>query len=93
MPARTKLDGRISTGVNPSSHYVRQLSVSSGVLLSNYSDIFKAELGMIVDFKAKLLVKPGTISKFCKARSVPFAIKGAIEGELDRLEAAEIMER
>ena len=56
----------------------KQLSVSLEVL-SNYSDIFKAELGMIVDFKAKLLVKPGMITKFCKARSVPFTIKGAIE--------------
>ena len=33
------------------------------------------------------------IPKFCKARYVPFAIKGAIEVELDRLEAAGIMER
>ena len=44
-------------------------------------------------FKAKLLVKQGTIPKFCKARSVPFATKGAIEGKLDRLEAAGFMER
>ena len=45
-----------------------------------------------MDFKAKLLVKPGTIPKIGKALSVPFAIKGAIEGELDRLEAAGIMD-
>ena len=46
-----------------------------------------------MDFKAKLLVKPGMIPKFCKAQSVTFAIKGAIEGKLDRLEAARILER
>ena len=51
----------------------KQLSVSLDVLLSNYSNIFKAELGAIVDFKAKLLVKPGTIPKFYKARSVAFS--------------------
>ena len=49
--------------------------------------------GEIVDFKAKLLVKPGTIPKLCKSRSLSIAIKGAIEGELDRLKAAGIMER
>ena len=51
-------------------------------MLTNYSDIFKAELGTIMGFKAKLL-----------SRSVPFAIKGAIEGKFNRLEAAGIMER
>ena len=46
-----------------------------------------------MNFKTKLLVKPGTIPKFCKAQSVPIAIKGAIEGELNRLEAAGTVER
>ena len=45
-----------------SSH--KQLLVSLNVLLSNYSDIFKAELGTNVAFKATLLVKLGTIP-FC----------------------------
>ena len=71
----------------------KQLAVSLDVLLSNYSDNFKAMLGTIVDFKAKLLVQPGTIPKFCKAQSVPLAIKGAIEGELNRIEAAGIVKR
>ena len=39
------------------------------------------------------MIKPGTIPYFCKAQSVAFAIKGDIDGELDRLEAAGIMER
>ena len=42
----------------------KQLSVSLDVLLSNYSDIFKVELETIVNFKAKLLVKPGMFPKF-----------------------------
>ena len=46
-----------------------------------------------MDFKAKLLIKTGTIPKIGKALSVPIAIKGAIEGKLDRLEAAGIVER
>ena len=71
----------------------KQLSVSFDVLLSNYSDIFKDELGMIVEFKAKLFVKPGTISKFCKAQSVSFVIKGTIEGKHTGLKDAGIEEK
>ena len=41
----------------------------------------------------KVLVKHGTIPKFCKARSVLFAIKGAIEGELNSLKASRIVEK
>ena len=74
-----------------SSH--KKLSVGLNILLTNYSNIFIVGLGTITDFKAKLLVKPGMIPKISKALSVPFAIKGAIEGKLDRLEAAGIMER
>ena len=68
----------------------KQLSVSLDVLLSNYSDICKAELGTI-DFKDRLLVKSEMIP-FCNARSVPFVTKGATEEDSDRLEAAEIVE-
>ena len=58
MPARMKLDGRIQQDwTQVATMSAQQLSVSLDVLLSNYSDIFKAELGTIVDFKAKLLVK------------------------------------
>ena len=47
----------------------KQLAINLDVLLSNYSDIFKAELGTIVDSWPS-----------CKAWSVSFAIKGAIKG-------------
>ena len=42
----------------------KQLSISLNVLSSNYFYISEAELGTIVDFKVKLLVKPETIPKF-----------------------------
>ena len=62
-------------------------------MLSNYSDIFKADLGTSYRLQGQAVVKSGKIPKFCKALSIPFAIKGAIERELNRLEAAGIMER
>ena len=36
-------------------------------------------------FEASLLLKPQAATKFLKARSVPFALKEAIELELDPL--------
>ena len=40
-----------------------------------------------------LQLKPGVIPKFCKAHLVPFALKAAIERELDRLESEGILEK
>ena len=42
----------------------KQLSVRLNILLSNYFYISEAELGTMVDFKAKLLVKPKIFPKF-----------------------------
>ena len=53
-----------------------------------HPDLFKDELGGTVKtYRARLHVKPNTVPKFCKARPVPFAIKSAIEAELDQLES------
>ena len=49
-------------------------------------EVFRNKLGHISDFKAKLLVREGAKPKFCKARSVLFAMKSAVEEEVDRLE-------
>ena len=62
-------------------------------LLDKYGDIFKSELGTIKSFAAKLEVRPGEQPKFCKSRTVPFAVRGAIEDELDRLEREGVLEK
>ena len=43
-------------------------------------------------FEARLQVKEGARPRFCKARPVPFALKAAIDRELDRLENEGILE-
>ena len=44
-------------------------------------------------FQAKLRVHPGTTPVFCRPRLVPFAVKDAIDGELQHLEKAGIVEK
>ena len=56
-------------------------------ILEVYTDLFRDELGTIKPYQATLKVHPDVQPKFFKPRPVPFAIKGAIEAELDRLEA------
>ena len=48
---------------------------------------------MIKPYQATLQVHPEAQPKFFKPRSVPFAIKGAIEAELDRLEASGALQK
>ena len=50
-----------------------------------YSDVFQPELGMMKDFKAKIFVDPTIPLRFCKARSVPYAMRSLVEAELDKL--------
>ena len=60
-------------------------------LLQTHKNVFVEELGQMKIFEATLQLKPRAKPKFCKARPVPFALKAAIERELDRLEAEGIL--
>jgi len=55
-------------------------------LLSKHQQLFQEGLGTLKDVRASLTVKPGAKPKFFRPRSVPYALKGAIEQELERLE-------
>ena len=54
-------------------------------VLTQYSEVFKPELDAMRNFKAKIFVDPSVPSRFCKARSVPYAMKPLVEAELDKL--------
>ena len=54
-------------------------------VLTQYSDVFKPELGTMRNFKAKVFVDPSVPPRFCKARLVLYAMKPLVEAELDKL--------
>ena len=61
-------------------------------VLEEYSDIFKSELGTLKGFEAKIYVDADAQPHYCKARTVPYALRGLVEKELQRLEAEVIIE-
>ena len=90
MPAREELVAA------PQTQLERHKGCAVGsleYLLDKYGDLFVDELGTIKPFSAKLHVNPQDKPKFFKARTVPYALKGAIDDELDRLEREGILEK
>ena len=83
-----KLDWQTISQVN-AKHPTRQLEA----LLEECLEIFTEELGTIHPFIAKLRVRSNVAPKFCKARSIPFIIKSAIESKLEHLESCGILEK
>ena len=55
-------------------------------LMGKYAEVFRDELGMVQDYTVKLTLKQNAKPKFFRPRAVPYAIKGTIEKDLDRLE-------
>ena len=55
-------------------------------LLKRYDEVFQDELGTMRTIKAELKLKENATPKFHHACTVPFALKGAVEQELNRLE-------
>ncbi|GFV13576.1 uncharacterized protein K02A2.6 [Trichonephila clavipes] len=62
-------------------------------LLREYNDIFDDKLGEINNYEAKLKLRYGVKPIFCRVRTVPFALKGRVENEIDRLEKEGIIEK
>lgn len=55
--------------------------------------MFKDELGLMDKFNAKHVVKPEARPRFCQPRPVPFAMKDAVDRELERLEDMGVLEK
>ena len=56
-----------------------------GEVLEKHKSVFSEGLGKLKDYKVNIELKEFAKPRFCKARTVPYALRGRIEAELDRL--------
>lgn len=63
------------------------------ILVEKFKGVFTDGLGTVKTVMAKLSVKESARSKFCKPRSIPIAMKAAVEPELERLEKDGVLEK
>jgi len=54
-------------------------------LLEEYKNVFDAPVGVIRDFKAKLILKEDASPKFYKPRPVPFAYRHKVDADLEKM--------
>ena len=54
-------------------------------VLDNHRSVFQEGLGTLKNFEAKIHVDPKANPRFCKARTVPYAVREKVEVELERL--------
>ena len=62
-------------------------------MVKRYEEVFRDELGTMKSSKAELKMKEDASPRFHRPRSVPFALKGAIEQELASLEEKGILKK
>ena len=72
---------------------IKKLRAPLDELLEEYEEVFRPELGTLKGIKAKLEVKAKARPRFHKHRSVPHAIKTAIEQDLERLVQMGVLEK
>ena len=60
-------------------------------LLQSFDEVFADELGALQGSKASIYIDPNIPPRFCKARSLPYAMKEKVEKELQKLEAQGII--
>ncbi len=51
------------------------------LVLQETADVFRKDLGTLKEYKASFHVHP----RFCKPRSIPYAVQTKVDKELDRL--------
>ncbi|KAL0159699.1 hypothetical protein M9458_043424 [Cirrhinus mrigala] len=73
--------------------YVCDLIEPVKAVLRRHTEVFSDKPSAIKDFKATIRVHPDATPIFQKARPVPYALREAVEKELDRLEKAGIVSK
>ena len=70
-------------------------SITDGVesLIARYPDLFKEELGTLKGVEIKLSIAKDAIPQFKKPRPVPYALRSAVERDLERQENLGVIEK
>ncbi|MDD9817031.1 MAG: reverse transcriptase domain-containing protein, partial [Gammaproteobacteria bacterium] len=71
---------------------VQEVLSPVNALLKKYATVFQDDSTTMRPFKATLQLKSGAVPRFHRPRPVPFALKEAVGQELDRMEAAGVLE-
>ncbi|GFT44920.1 uncharacterized protein K02A2.6 [Trichonephila clavipes] len=79
--------------IKPTNIVFKTYKGDSIIPLGYVTDIFDDKLGEINNYEAKLKLRHGVKPIFCRVRRVPFALKGRVENEIDRLEKEGIIEK
>ena len=69
-----------------------QASSDLKTVLSRHAALFNDELGLVEGVTATIHIDPKAQPRFCKPRSVPYALRNKVEKELERLQAAGVIE-
>ena len=69
------------------------LSLTLNKVIEEQYEVFRDKLELMTEYKAKLVTKPGVKSIFVCPRLVLFALREPVERELERLEAAGVIEK
>ncbi len=56
-----------------------------GVIDKQHADVFKSELGLVKGVMADLIIDSEVQPRFCRARSISYALRQKVEAELERL--------
>ncbi|XP_041379597.1 uncharacterized protein K02A2.6-like [Gigantopelta aegis] len=73
-------------------NYLRPKALKLEDVLNRHNVLFKDELGLVQSTQAKLHVDPQSQPKYFRPRPIPYALRGKVEQELERLEKAGIIE-
>ena len=87
---RTETPEKAQRGPEPQILQVKDETL--GEILGEFGEVFKDELGRFRGPPARIYVDKEAAPRFFKARPVPYALRGRVEAELDRLLAEKIIE-
>lgn len=82
---------KLIKGVNVIQNTSSRLGLGLEMFKARYPQVFDKKEGKIKKFRANIVVKEGAQPIFCKAYSVPFAVKEKVEKEINRQVKAGIL--